>query len=197
MNLPNKITILRFCLVPVFVLFALFSYIPASVSRESYEMIIESGVRLFFLNNGKWIALAIFCFACATDWLDGFIARKFNLVSNFGKLMDPLADKLLVCSALICLSVLGRLNTVVTLVIVAREFVVSGLRQLAAEKGVVIHASKWGKVKTTLQMLLIIVLLIDQSQLFGAGLALSVAALAATVISLTDYINKNMAVLKG
>ena len=132
MNLPNKLTILRVILIPFFVVFMLFDITGAA---------------------DKWIALVIFCVASLTDMLDGKIARKYNLVTNFGKFMDPLADKLLVCTALICLTSMDRLNVIVVLVIIAREFIISGFRLVASDNGIVIAASYWGKFKTVSQRL--------------------------------------------
>ena len=140
MNLPNKLTILRVILIPFFVVFMLFDITGAA---------------------DKWIALVVFCVASLTDMLDGKIARKYNLVTNFGKFMDPLADKLLVCTALICLTSMNRLNVIVVLVIIAREFIISGFRLVASDNGIVIAASYWGKFKTVSQMALIIVLIMD------------------------------------
>ena len=124
MNLPNKLTILRVAMIPFFVLFMLFP-----VMGEA----------------DKWIALVLFIVASLTDMLDGHIARKYNLITNFGKFMDPLADKLLVCSALICLVELGRIASWIVIVIIAREFIISGFRLIASDNGVVIAASYWGK----------------------------------------------------
>ena len=123
MNLPNKLTIFRVILIPFFVVLLLFDI-------TAYD---------------KWIALAIFIVASLTDFLDGYIARKYNLVTNFGKFMDPLADKLLVCSAMICLVELARIPAWVVIVIIAREFIISGFRLVASDNGVVIAASYWGK----------------------------------------------------
>ena len=128
MNLPNKLTVLRVIMVPFFVVFMLIPSLGGAAN--------------------KYIALALFCIASFTDFLDGHLARKNNLVTNFGKFMDPLADKLLVCSALICLSSLGKLATWIVLVIIAREFIISGFRLVASDNGIVIAASYWGKFKT-------------------------------------------------
>ena len=156
MNLPNKLTILRVILIPFFVVFMLFDITGAA---------------------DKWIALVIFCVASLTDMLDGKIARKYNLVTNFGKFMDPLADKLLVCTALICLTSMNRLNVIVVLVIV-------------------IAASYWGKFKTVSQMALIIVLIMDLGGVWNVvGTVLTWVALLLTVVSLIDYIAKNKQVL--
>ena len=144
----------------------------------------------------KWIALVIFCVASLTDMLDGKIARKYNLVTNFGKFMDPLADKLLVCTALICLTSMNRLNVIVVLVIIAREFIISGFRLVASDNGIVIAASYWGKFKTVSQMFMIILLIADLGGVFNTIAAILVwVSLALTVISLVDYIGKNIQVL--
>ena len=175
MNLPNKLTILRVILIPFFVVFMLFDITGAA---------------------DKWIALVIFCVASLTDMLDGKIARKYNLVTNFGKFMDPLADKLLVCTALICLTSMNRLNVMVVLVIIAREFIISGFRLVASDNGIVIAASYWGKFKTVSQMALIIVLIMDLGGVWNVvGTVLTWVALLLTVVSLIDYIAKNKQVL--
>lgn len=175
MNLPNKLTILRVILIPFFVVFMLFDITGAA---------------------DKWIALVIFCVASLTDMLDGKIARKYNLVTNFGKFMDPLADKLLVCTALICLTSMNRLNVIVVLVIIAREFIISGFRLVASDNGIVIAASYWGKFKTVSQMALIIVLIMDLGGVWNVvGAVLTWVALLLTIVSLIDYIAKNKQVL--
>ena len=177
MNLPNKLTIMRVILIPFFVFFLLSPYFPA---------------------YGNYIAVAIFIVASLTDMLDGKIARKYNLVTNFGKFMDPLADKLLVCSAMICLIELDRLAAWIVIVIIAREFIISGFRLVASDNGVVIAASYWGKIKTTFQMLMVIVLILDIQMPFFQilGTVLTYVALILTVVSLIDYIVKNKDVLK-
>lgn len=177
MNLPNKLTIMRVILIPFFVFFLLSPYFPA---------------------YGNYIAVAIFIVASLTDMLDGKIARKYNLVTNFGKFMDPLADKLLVCSAMICLIELDRLAAWIVIVIIAREFIISGFRLVASDNGVVIAASYWGKFKTTFQMLMVIVLILDIQMPFFQILdtVLTYVALILTVVSLIDYIVKNKDVLK-
>ena len=177
MNLPNKLTIMRVILIPFFVFFLLSPYFPA---------------------YGNYIAVAIFIVASLTDMLDGKIARKYNLVTNFGKFMDPLADKLLVCSAMICLIELDRLAAWIVIVIIAREFIISGFRLVASDNGVVIAASYWGKFKTTFQMLMVIVLILDIQMPFFQilGTVLTYVALILTVVSLIDYIVKNKDVLK-
>lgn len=177
MNLPNKLTIFRVILIPFFVFFLLAPYF------ESY---------------GNYIAVAIFIVASITDFLDGKIARKYNLVTNFGKFMDPLADKLLVCSALICLIQLELIPAWVVIIIIAREFIISGFRLIASDNGVVIAASYWGKFKTAFQMLTVIVLILNipNKVFIILGTVLIYISLALTVISLIDYIAKNKDVLK-
>ena len=140
MNLPNKLTTFRVILIPFFVFFLLAPY---------------------FEGYGNYIALVIFIVASLTDFLDGKIARKYNLVTNFGKFMDPLADKLLVCSALICLIALDRIPAWIVIVIISREFIISGFRLIAADNGVVIAASYWGKFKTASQMVTVILLVLN------------------------------------
>lgn len=176
MNLPNKLTMLRVVLIPFFVIFELLPY-------NSW---------------GKWVALVIFAIASITDKLDGTIARKYNLITNFGKFMDPLADKLLVCAAMICLVATGQLASWIVIIIISREFIISGFRLIAADNGIVIAASYWGKFKTVFQMLMIIVLILDiQNSVFQIlGVILTYVALILTVVSLIDYIIKNKQVLK-
>ena len=175
MNLPNKLTLLRVFMIPFFVVF----------------MLTDLGG-----SYGKYIALAIFIAASLTDMLDGKIARKYNLVTNFGKFMDPLADKLLVCSALICLIELNALPAWMVIVIISREFIISGFRLIAAENGVVIAANYWGKFKTVSQMIMIILLLIDLGGVFDILEQIFIwLSLALTVISLITYIWQNRSVL--
>ena len=177
MNLPNKLTTFRVILIPFFVFFML---APDMTGINHY------------------IAAAIFIVASLTDLLDGKIARKNNLVTNFGKFMDPLADKLLVCSAMICLIQTGQLAAWIVVIIIAREFIISGFRLIASDNGVVIAASYWGKFKTTFQMLMVIVLILNVQMPFFQilGKILTYAALILTVVSLIDYIVKNKDVLK-
>ena len=176
MNLPNKLTILRVILVPVFFFFLM-------MDITGYD---------------KWIALSIFIIASLTDLLDGKIARKYNLVTNFGKFMDPLADKLLVCSALICLVEMGRLPAWIVIIIIAREFIISGFRLVASDNGIVIAASYWGKFKTVSQMIMVILLLLNIQNTFFQilGTVFVWIALILTVVSLVDYVVKNIGVLK-
>ena len=177
MNLPNKLTLFRVILIPFFVFFLLAPY---------------------FEGYGNYIAVAIFIVASITDFLDGNIARKYHLVTNFGKFMDPLADKLLVSSALICLVDLNKIPAWIVIVIIAREFIISGFRLVAADNGVVIAASYWGKFKTAFQMVTVIVLILNiPGEVFAAiGTVLIYISLVLTVISLIDYIAKNKDVLK-
>lgn len=174
MNLPNKLTIFRVILIPFFVLFLL-------VDMTAYD---------------KWIALAIFIIASFTDFLDGHIARKYHLVTNFGKFMDPLADKLLVCSALICLIELDRIPSWIVIVIIAREFIISGFRLVASDNGVVIAASYWGKFKTTFQIIMICLMIADLAPLAVVTQIVMWIALALTVVSLADYLIKNKDVMR-
>ncbi len=175
MNLPNKLTVLRVIMIPIFVVFML---VPIAGSAD------------------KWIALALFVVASLTDLLDGYIARKYNLVTNFGKFMDPLADKLLVCSALICLVELCRIPSWMVIIIIAREFIISGFRLIASDNGVVIAASYWGKFKTTFQMLMICLMIADLEPLRLLTDIVMWVALLLTVVSLVDYLVKNKDVMK-
>lgn len=175
MNLPNKLTILRVILIPFFVL-----------------SLMVFGGRIQLL---RYLAASIFIVASLTDMLDGKIARKYNLVTNFGKFMDPLADKLLVCSALICLVELGQLPAWMVIVIVSREFIISGFRLVAAEQGIVIAASYWGKFKTTFQMIAVILMIVNLPVLGLLTSACTWIALILTIVSLVDYLMKNHKVL--
>ena len=175
MNLPNKLTIARVIMIPLFLI-------------------------CLYLNIGcgKYIAVGIFILASLTDLLDGKIARKYNLVTNFGKFMDPLADKLLVCSALIALVDLNRIAAWIVIIIIAREFIISGFRLVASDNGVVIAASYWGKFKTASQMVTVILLVLNiQNTVFTVlGTVFIYISLVLTVVSLIDYIAKNKEVLK-
>lgn len=145
---------------------------------------------------GKWIAFLIFIVASLTDLLDGKIARKYNLVTNFGKFMDPLADKLLVCSAMICLIPPERIPAAAVIIIMGREFVISGFRLVASDAGIVIAAGIWGKIKTVVQMIMIIVLIADLGDwIEGVETCLIAASVLLAIISLVDYIWKNRSVL--
>ena len=173
MNLPNKLTIARVIMIPFFLVFLMTDFFEAA----------------------RYVALAIFIIASLTDMLDGKIARKYNLVTNFGKFMDPLADKLLVCSALICLIQLGQLPAWVVIIIISREFIISGFRLVAADNGIVIAASYWGKFKTTFQMIAVILMIFNIPALATVTMIMLVIAVVLTVISLVDYVAKNIEVL--
>ena len=185
MNLPNKLTILRIVMVPFFVFFLLADFVPH---------------RYLF-------ALLLFCAASYTDHLDGKIARRDNLITNFGKLMDPLADKILVMSALICLVKLDLASAVCVILIMLREFAVTSVRLLAVEQGRVIAANNWGKAKTVSQMVAIIAILFFQ-YLWGflpqllpgftlTGQVLIWIATLLAVLSGIIYFKDNADVLKG
>ena len=194
MNLPNKLTIFRVILILPFVLLLLGNY-------QGWGWI-----KALFWSVSKYLpeylALAVFVIASLTDMLDGKIARKYHLVTNFGKFMDPLADKLLVCSAMIVLVEMGRIPSWVVLLIIAREFIISGFRLIASDQGVVIAASYWGKFKTTFQMVMICMMIVEDApflrgNIFGILTDIVMwVALALTVISLVDYVVKNRDVMK-
>ena len=175
MNLPNKLTILRVIMIPFFVA----------------ALLYDGGAN----QNMRYVAAALFIIASLTDMLDGHIARKYNLVTNFGKFMDPLADKLLVCSALICMIELRELPAWMVIIIISREFIISGFRLVASDNGVVIAASYWGKFKTTFQMIGVVLLIFNIPALSMVTTIVIWIALALTVISLVDYIVKNAGVL--
>lgn len=178
MNIANQLTILRVLMIPFFMYFLLLG-----------------------TSTGKVIALVLFVVASLTDFLDGYLARKYNLITNFGKFMDPLADKLLVTAALICFLELGELNSWVVMIILAREFIVSIFRAVAAAEGIVIAADWWGKVKTNVQMFAIILMLMNNYpfEQFGIPMdqALIYLATVLTVISGCNYIVKNKQVLQA
>lgn len=174
MNIANKITLIRIFLVPIFVLFMLTDF-------TEYNSII---------------AFVVFVIATITDKIDGTIARKYNLVTDFGKFLDPIADKLLVCSALICLTADGTIPAWITIVIIGREFIISAFRLVCADTGKTVAASWWGKSKTIAQMVTIIVLLLNIPQLAILETILIYISLVLTVVSLLDYFRKNIDVLK-
>lgn len=186
-NLPNYLTVFRILLVPFFVAFMLFTF--------GFDIWLE-----------RLIALLIFCIASFTDFLDGYIARKYNLVSNFGKFMDPLADKILVSSAMLCLMVIDdavvKLPAWVVIIIIAREFTITGFRTLAAEQNIIIAAGIWGKLKTVCQMIMIIFLIFNLIVMEESNLFITVSwiliylSAILTLISGIDYIVKNRDVLK-
>ena len=174
MNLANKLTIFRVVLVPFFVLFMLTN----------------------FTEYNRLIAFLLFVIATLTDHFDGAIARKYNMVTSFGKFMDPIADKLLVSSALICLTELGEVPAWAVIIIILREFAVSGVRLVAADNGSVIAASPWGKTKTVAQMVMIIIYLLNVPALSLIAEISMYAAVALTVVSMIDYLVKNKSVIK-
>lgn len=175
MNLPNKLTILRVIMIPFFVFF----------------LLLDGGTNATY----RYIAASIFIIASFTDMLDGMIARKYGLVTNFGKFMDPLADKLLVCSGLICFTALSQLAAWIVIIIISREFIISGFRLVASDNGVVIAASKWGKFKTVSQMVMSVLLILNISPLSPVTAVFIWIATILTVVSLIDYIAKNYKVL--
>ena len=175
MNTPNKLTVARMIIVPFLVVFLLTGW---------------GG------DANRYISLALFVVASITDWFDGRLARKNNLVTNFGKFMDPLADKLLVCSAMICMIELNRLPAWFVIIIIAREFIISGFRLIAAENGIVIAANYWGKFKTASQMIMIILLILHFDGIFVVLEQIFIwLSLALTIISLITYIWQNKSVL--
>ena len=181
MNLPNQLTIFRVILIVPFVLLLLGGQ--AGWFGES-TLVVDL------------IALGIFIVASLTDLIDGKIARKYNLVTNFGKFMDPLADKLLVCAALIALVEMGRIPSWVVIIIISREFIISGFRLIASDNNVVIAASYWGKFKTTFQMVMVCLMIANIPQIQLLTDIVMWIALALTVISLVDYLVKNKDVMK-
>ena len=186
MNLPNKLTIFRVILIVPFVV----ALLGGDAGWFGENLLIP-----------EIVALAIFIIASLTDMIDGKIARKYNLITNFGKFMDPLADKLLVSAALIALVSMGRVPAWVVIIIISREFIISGFRLVAADNRVVIAASYWGKFKTTFQMIMVCLMIVDLSRFWSwVGAVTDVImwiALLLTVISLVDYLVKNRTVMKG
>lgn len=179
MNIANKLTMLRILLIPVF-------------------------IAVFYIGAGYWnyyIAALIFIGASVTDLFDGKLARKYNMVTNFGKLMDPIADKLLVSTALILLTSIGRIHPVLVIILIGREFIISGFRTLAAAEGKVIAADKLGKLKTVVQIVMIVVLLLWNG-IFGywleiTGIVLIWASVVLSVLSCADYFLKNKEIVKS
>ena len=178
LNLPNKLTVIRVFAIPIFLIF----------------LYISKGIF-------KFMPLLIFAGAAVTDAIDGHIARRDNLITDFGKFMDPLADKLLTASAFIAFVEIGYLSSWVVVLIISREFLVSGFRTLAASKGVTIAANAWGKIKTVFQMVLIITVLINYTGYFGFTNPLITPLIAITVLltvtSGAVYIYENMGVIKN
>lgn len=186
MNLPNKLTVFRVILIVPFVLLMLGGY-----AQWGWFTAIFGGIAQYT----DYIALVIFIIASLTDLLDGKIARKYNLVTNFGKFMDPLADKLLVCAALICLIELQRIPAWIVIIIISREFIISGFRLVAADNRVVIAASYWGKFKTTFQMVMVCLMIANIEALTILTQIVMWIAVVLTVVSLVDYLVKNKGVL--
>ncbi|MDD3338725.1 MAG: CDP-diacylglycerol--glycerol-3-phosphate 3-phosphatidyltransferase [Lachnospiraceae bacterium] len=178
MNTPNKLTILRMIMIIPFVI-----------------LMLQPGENRLV----SFAALAIFIIASLTDTLDGYLARRDNLVTDFGKFMDPLADKLLVCAAMVCLVDVHRLPTWVCIIIISREFIISGFRLVASDNGIVIAASWWGKIKTISQMLMIILLIANLGNVSNVFIILEqiliYVSTALTIISLCDYLWKNRQVI--
>lgn len=178
MNIANKLTLLRVALIPFF-------------------------IAAFYIGSGFWnyyVAALIFIGASITDLFDGALARKRNIVTKFGKLIDPIADKLLVCSALVMLTAIGRIHPVFVIVLIGREFIVSGLRMLAAADGRVMAADKLGKLKTVVQIVMVVVLLLWNG-IFGEwivifGIVLIWASVVLSVASCADYFIKNKDIVK-
>lgn len=176
MNLPNKLTVLRVIMIPFFVFFML-----TNVAGSS----------------SKYIALAIFLVASLTDWFDGYLARKHHLVTNFGKFMDPLADKLLVAAAMICLVATQRIPAWVVIIIISREFFISGFRLVASDNNIVIAAGIWGKLKTVSQMIMVILLIGNFGGFFTILENIFIwLSLILTIVSLVDYVWNNREVMK-
>lgn len=187
MNLPNKLTIFRMILIIPFVLLLLGGFYGWGWFCAIFGGIIE---------YVDYIALFLFIAASLTDLIDGKIARKYNLVTNFGKFMDPLADKLLVCAALIALVEMGRIPSWVVIIIISREFIISGFRLIASDNGIVIAASYWGKFKTTFQMVMVCLMIANISALAVVTDIVMWIALILTIVSLLDYLWKNKEVMK-
>lgn len=177
MNLANKLTVVRVLMIPIFLL----------------VLYVVEG------NIGLYIGVSIFVIASLTDFLDGYIARSRNLVTDFGKFMDPLADKLLVAAALVYMTEAGMIPAYITIIIISREFIVSGLRLVAASKGIVLAASIWGKIKTATTMIMIIVVLLPLPFAFMPYVdwALIIASTLFTIMSGWDYVSKNLSVFSG
>lgn len=187
MNLPNKLTIFRMILIVPFVILLLGNF-----QQWGWFTAIFGGISEYV----DYIALAIFIIASLTDLIDGKIARKYNLVTNFGKFMDPLADKLLVCAALVALVEMGRIPSWVVIIIISREFIISGFRTVASDNGVVIAASYWGKFKTTFQMIMVCLMIANIEAIAILTTIIMWIALVLTVVSLIDYLWKNKDVMK-
>ena len=174
MNTANKLTLARVVAIPLFIVLLYWDF-----------------------PHHLWVALGVFILASITDFVDGYVARHYNQITDFGKFMDPLADKLLVCSALICLTAMGRIPAWFVIIIISREFVISGFRLIASDNGKVIAASWWGKFKTTFQMVMVILMIADILALRPITDIIMWISLLLTVISLADYLIKNKEVMQG
>lgn len=189
MNLPNKITLSRIFLIPVFIILMSVPFEWGTLSMGERELPVAhlAGAILFIL-------------ASTTDWIDGYIARKYNLVTNLGKFLDPLADKLLVSAALILLVEIGLAPAWIVIFIISREFAVTGLRLVAAGEGSVLAASQMGKLKTWIQIIAISLLLLHNWPFAFIGFPLGTIALylalLITVYSGYDYFKKNWHVMR-
>lgn len=188
MNLPNKITLARICLIPVVMVFLLVDWNMGSLRIDDYSV-----------TYNQIVAALIFIVAASTDGIDGYIARKNKLVTNLGKLLDPLADKLLVSAVMISLVEMNKLSALVAILIISREFAVTGLRQIALLDGTVMAASSWGKWKTAIQIVMIIVLLLNNFPFAFIDIPFDIivtwAAAIITVYSGIDYFVKNKALI--
>ncbi len=186
----------RICLIPVFLYLLL--YMPGAIGAVSATGAADTiGASGAYSPLGTYLAVAVFIIASLSDALDGYIARKYNLITNFGKLMDPLADKLLVCAALVAMVELALIPTWVAVVIISREFIITGFRQIAVESGFVMAAGSWGKLKTISQMVMIIfVLLFRFNPIPIANIVLIGIATIFTVGSAVEYIYMNRGLLK-
>ena len=203
MNLPNKITLTRICFIPVFMVFVI--PIPDIILNAGFLQGIHQqllSINNFLLVYGSYIAAGIFIIASSTDAVDGYIARKRQLVTNFGKFLDPIADKLLVTAALMALVQSGAVNGWAAMLIIAREFIVTGLRLVAAGEGVIIAASKLGKLKTIMQDIAIVAALLNNFPIslltdFQFDDYAILLAVIITIYSLYDYIKKNLNVINS
>ncbi|WP_055108394.1 CDP-diacylglycerol--glycerol-3-phosphate 3-phosphatidyltransferase [Paenibacillus ihumii] len=190
MNLPNRITIARIFMIPVMLVFLLVDF-----QWWSYELSLGG----YTLPVNQLIGALLFIVAASTDGIDGYIARKHNMVTNLGKLLDPLADKLLVAAVLVALVAMGEIEAIIAIIIISREFAVTGLREIALLEGSVIAASKWGKAKTIAQIIAISVLLLNNFPFEWLNIPFDeIAIWAATLITIysgIDYFVKNKKLL--